>query len=70
MLKEERQKKSKKPWKKTRRWQTNNWSGKGRRNRLLDFEEDNLPKIRKEKKKNPINWQELLMEEKYNLNDG
>ena len=70
MLKEERQRKSKKPWKKTRRRQTNNWSGNGGRNRLPDFEEDNLPMIRKEKKKNRIDWQELLMEEEYNLNDG
>jgi len=70
MLKEERKKKSKKPWEKTNKRQTNNWSGKGRRNRLSDFDENNLPRIRKEKNKNRIDWQELLMEEEYNLNDG
>ena len=70
MLKEERQRKSKKPWKKSHKRQENNWSGKGGRNRLSDFEEDNLLRIRKEKKKNRIDWQELLMEEEYGLNDG
>ena len=70
MLKEERQRKSKKSWKKSRKRQENNWSEKGGRNRLSDFEEDNLLRIRKEKKKNRIDWQELLMEEEYGLNDG
>lgn len=70
MLKEERKRKSKKPWKKTDKRQTGNWSGKGRKNRLSDFGEDNLPRIRKEKNKNQIDWQELLMEEEYDLNDG
>lgn len=70
MLKEERKKKSKKPWEKTNKRQTKNWSGQDRRNRLSDFDESNLPRIRKEKNKNRIDWQELLMEEEYNLNDG
>jgi len=70
MLKEERQKKSKKAWKRTGRRQTNNLSGKGKRNRFLDFGEEDFPKIRKEKRKNRIDWQELLMEEEYDLNDG
>ena len=70
MLKEERKKKSKKPWKKTNKRLTNNWSGKVGKNRLSDFDEDNLPRLRKEKNKNPIDWQELLMEEEYDLNDG
>lgn len=70
MLKEERKKKSKKPWEKTNKRQANNWSGKVGKNRLSDFDENNLPRIRKEKNKNQIDWQELLMEEEYDLNDG
>ncbi|MCP4703307.1 MAG: hypothetical protein GY865_01755 [candidate division Zixibacteria bacterium] len=68
--KQEKQRKSKKSWKKTRKSQTNNWSSSGRKNRLMDFDEDNLPKIRKEKKITQNDWQELLMEEDFDLNDG
>ncbi len=70
MVNEETQKRSKKAWDKTRKRQTNNWSGKGRKNRLSDYDEDNSCRIRKEKKKNRIDWQEFLMEDEYDLNDG
>lgn len=70
MLKEEKRKKSKKAWDKTRKRQTNNRLGKGRKNKLSDYDENNFPRVKKEKKKNRIDWQELLLEEDYNLNDG
>ena len=70
MLKEERKKKSRKSWEKTPKRQTNNWSGKGRKNRLSDYDEDISLRIRKENKKNRIDWQEILMEDEYDLNDG
>jgi len=69
MLKEERKKRSKKSWGKPKR-QTNNWSGRGDKNRLSDYDEVNSPRIRKEKKNNRIDWQEILMEDEYDLNDG
>ena len=70
MVNEETQKRSKKAWDKTRKRQGNNWSGKSKKNRLSDYDEENSRRIRKEKKKNRIDWQEFLMEDEYDLNDG
>jgi len=66
MMKEEEQKLHKKPWKKARRRRGNDWAGKGR-----PYEqEDGLRQVRKERKGNRVDWQELLMEEEYDLDDG
>ena len=70
MVKEETQKKSKKAWDKSRKRKANNWSGKNNKGRLSDFDESNLPRVRKEKKNRRIDWQELLMEDEYDLDDG
>jgi hypothetical protein len=66
MMKEEEQKLHKKPWKKARRRRGDDWSGKNRSHE----QEDGLRQIRKERKGNRIDWQELLMEEEYDLDDG
>ncbi len=70
MEQEETQKRSKKAWDKTRKRQANSWSGKSKKSRLSDYDEENSRRIRKEKKKNRIDWQEFLVEDEYDLDDG
>jgi len=65
-MKEDERKFSKRLWKKSRKRRGDDWSGK---NRPGD-QDDALRQIRKDKKGDRVNWQELLMEEEYDLDDG
>jgi len=65
-MKEDEQKFARKAWKKSRKRRGSDWSG---RNRPGDQEEA-FRQIRKDKKNSRVNWQELLLEEEYDIDDG
>ena len=69
-MKEEGQKNQKKAWKNSRRRRGNNWPKKGGRGNQFDHDEENYRPVKKDNKNNRVDWQALLMEEEYDIDNG